>query len=93
MPPRPSNVAELLVIARDLVAGSEFDSRAAMATCGALLGDDPDEQLLDAITHARLVAESALNGTTAHVTVARFALARVVVLLEKQVEPRLVGRS
>ena len=50
-----------------------------------MLEEDLDVQAQGAIRHARMVAMIAQDGSTAHVAVARFALARVVVLLEKHV--------
>ena len=45
--------------------------------------DDLDVQTRGAVKHARLVATAGQSQNSTHTSVARFALARIIVLLEK----------
>ena len=68
-------------IARDIVARPEFDAEAATGLLTSIPFDDLDLQTIGAVTHAKLVAITAMNGRPAHITEARSALDRVVMLL------------
>ena len=93
MPSSSANLTELLAIARDLVVRRDFDVEVVIELCNTLQREDLEVHLNIKTTHARLVAATALHPSTAHTTVARFALARLIVLLEKRIEPRLMSRS
>ncbi len=79
-------VAALLDLARDLVARREFDVEVVLTLLSKLPGDDLDLQTRGAVKHALIAGATALDGGVGHTAVARFALARVVVLLEKHVD-------
>ena len=79
-------IAALLDVAHDLVAQRCFDSVIVLALLAKLPGDDLDVQARGAIKHAQLAAEAAKCGGVGRTVIARFALARVVTLLEAAVE-------
>ena len=76
------DVETLLDIARDLTAQDRFDADVALKLLEHLQLADLDVQSHGAITHARLVATTALGENSSRTAVARFALARVVTVLE-----------
>ena len=75
----------MLDVARDLMGRQSPDVEAMLMLLANLPTDQVNVQARGAIAHARTLMALALNGTTSHATVARFALARVIVLLEKHV--------
>ncbi len=79
----PATLPALLDSAREFVTEHRFDAEQVLQLLSAIPSDDLDTQTRGAITHARLVSVTALNKSTLHTAVARFALHRVVVLLEK----------
>ena len=84
MPPQPATIAALLCHGRDLLAQIDFDIEQALKWLHALPTNDLDHQECGSIKHAkRAVADSLLDAQT--IPVARFALARVIVLLERHV--------
>lgn len=83
MPQVQANVAALLDVARDLSAQERFDADVVLELLERLQLVDLDVQSHGAVTHARLVATTALSERSNRDAVARFALARVVTLLER----------
>ncbi len=75
-------IAALLDVARDLIAQRRFDAEAVLTLLAKLPADKFDVQVRGAIKHARISAAAAGAGGSSRTAVARFALARVVVLLE-----------
>ena len=80
-----ANVAALLDVARDLAAQERFDADVVLELLERLQLADLDMQSYGAVTHARLVATTALSERSSRDAVARFALARVVVVLERHI--------
>ena len=76
-------LAALLDVARQLVVQRKFDVEVVLTLLSNLPGDELDLQTRGAVKHARMVTVAAIEGGTSRTAVARFALARVVVLLEK----------
>ena len=66
----------------------DFDGDVVLALLSRVAGHGLDTQTVGAVTHARLTIESGWK-TSAEVATARFALARVVTLLEQHVRGRL----
>ncbi len=85
MEPQPATVAALLDIAWDLIMQGKLDLAVVTVLLDHLPIDELDLQAREAISHARMVAVAAQGGSSSHAAVARFGLARVVVLLEKHV--------
>ena len=85
MPQVQANVAALLDVARDLSAQERFDADVVLELLERLQLVDLDVQSHGAVTHARLVATTALSERSSRDAVARFALARVVTLLERHI--------
>ena len=79
-------IAALIDVAHDLIAQRSFDADVVLTLLSKLPLDELDLQTRGAIKHAQLAAEAARDKSTARTAVARFALARVVVLLEAGVE-------
>ena len=77
-------IAALLDVAHDLIAQRRFDAGAVLMLLSKLPSDKFDVQTCGAIKHAQLTAAGA--GGSSRTAVARFALARVVMLLEAAVE-------
>ncbi len=77
-------LAALLDVAHDLVAQRIFDADVVLTLLSKLPGADFDAQIRGAVRHAQITAEAARDRSTAHTAVARFALARVVTLLETE---------
>ena len=73
-------IAALIDCAHDLVAQRSFDTAAVLTLLSQLPGDELDLQICGAIKHAQITATAAGEG--GRTVVARFALARVVTLLE-----------
>ena len=82
MQPIKRDVGELLELARQLLAQSVFDVDVALELLSTMPTSSFDTQTVGAITHARLVL---LNGydTPVKIAMTRFALTRVVALLER----------
>ena len=81
---RPVTIAALLDVARDLNVKEQFDPAVVLRILEHLQCDDLDVQVHSAVTHARLCAQSVQNGSnTSRDALARFALERVVTLLEQ----------
>ena len=78
-----ASVAAMLDVARDLTTQERFDADVALKLLERLQVADLDVQIHGAVTHARLVATTALGENSSRTAVARFALARVVTLLEE----------
>ena len=86
MAPIPATVAALLDVARDLAAQDRFDADVVLQLLENLQLADLDVQTHGAIIHARLVAATAQGEcSTSRTGVARYSLARVVMLLERHV--------
>ena len=81
----PATVAALLEVARDISVQVRFDADVALKLLERLQIADLDVQVHGAVTHARLVATTALGECSSRDAVARFALARVVTLLERHI--------
>ena len=79
-----SNPAELLDVARDLTAQDPFDVEVVLGLLSKLSSDDLDVQIRGAIRHAQLVTAAAHDRDSTRSTPARYALARVIVLLEER---------
>ncbi len=79
-------VAALLDVAHELVARRCFDIETVSKLLANLPLDVFDVETRGAIRHAQLAAAAAVSGGTGRTVNARFALARVVTLLEAQVE-------
>ena len=83
----PASAAELLNIGRDLIVQEQFDAAVVLSMLEHMQFSDLDVQAHGAVTHARLAAQSARNGSSvSRDAIARFALARVVTLLEEHME-------
>ena len=80
-------IAALVDVAHDIVARRQFDAEVVLTLLSKLPGDELDIQTRGAIKHAQIVAVAAGNGGVGSTAIARFALARVVVLLEEHLEP------
>ncbi len=76
----------MLDVARDIVARPEFDAEVATGLLTSIPFDDLDLQTIGAVTHAKLAAITAMDGSTARIHEARLALSRVVMLLEQHVD-------
>lgn len=70
--------------ARNLIANHPFDGEAALAMLSAV-PTDLDLQIRGCIRHAQHVITDAFDESSARVTLARYALARVVTLLQQHV--------
>ena len=81
----PAAVAALLDAARDLMAQSRPDLQELLKLLAEMPIDDFDAQTRGAVQHARMVATAGQGRAGGHTAVARFALARVIVLLEQHV--------
>ena len=79
------SIAELLDVARELVEYKRFDAAEVMELLHVLAAEDVDVQTIGAIRHAKQVALLACNGSNIQETIARYALSRVIGLLEEQV--------
>ena len=77
-----ANLVALLRVARDLTIQDRFDVEVAQRLLGNLPRDDLDVQVRGAIVHARRAVSIAADQDERHTSVARTALARVVMLLE-----------
>ena len=83
--PYPLPVETLLDIARDLTARVQFDAAVVLRMLEYLQRLDLDVQSHGAVTHARLAAQSAQSSSnSSRDAIAKFALARVVTVLEAQ---------
>ena len=81
-------IATIIDVARDLVKAIPFDGEVTVRLLDVMVAHDLDVQTLGAIKHARLIAASLQNEASQRtIAVARFALARVVMLLEPLVVP------
>ena len=88
MLPQPTPVNELLDIGRNLIVQEQFDAGVVLELLDDISVTDLEVQVRGAIQHARLVALDVFGGGVSHTAVARFALSRVVVLLEEHVDCR-----
>ncbi len=86
------DLAALLDVAMILIDESEPDIEAMLDLLDSLNLDDLDAQTLGAVTHARMLAQAALTNSSAHATLARFALFRVARLIERRI-PLTVAMS
>ena len=86
MTPVQATVAAMLAIAQDVVTADHFDAEQALRLIAALPTDELDLQTRGAIRHAQLLAANAPGDDSSRDAVARFALARVVVMLEQHLE-------
>ena len=84
MQTEPTTVLELLDVARDLTSQNPLDVEVMLEMLDNLPGKYLDAQTRGAIIHARLVL-STPSSDPDQIVVARFALARVIVLLERRV--------
>ena len=85
MAPVPATVAALLDVARQIMAQSHPDVDELLVLLANLPVEDLDAQTRGAVDHARHVAAAAQDKSGVRTAVARFALARVVLLLERHV--------
>ncbi len=90
--PQPATPVELLDIGRELIVQREFDAGVVLELLDSISTAAVDVQARGAIQHARLVALDVFSGAVSHTAIARFALARVIVLLEEQI-PVVVPRT
>ena len=82
----PATVAVLLDVARDISVQERFDADVVLKLLEHLQRADLDVQTHGAVTHARLVAITAKGEcSSSRMAVVRYALARVVVLLERHI--------
>ena len=84
MPSSKSLISAQIETARKLVANHPFDGEAALAMLSAV-PTDLDLQIRGSIRHAQHVIAAAFDENSARVALARFALARVVTLLQRHV--------
>lgn len=84
MPSSKTLISAQIAIARHLVANHPFDVEAGLAMLAAV-PTDLNLQIRGSIRHAQHVIVGAGDGSSARVAIARFALARVIVLLEQHV--------
>ncbi len=80
MPSSKTLISAQIAIARHLVANHPFDVESALAMLGAV-PIDLDLQIRGNIRHAQHVIANASDESSGDVAIARFALARVIVLL------------
>lgn len=85
MAPVPATVAALLDVARQIMAQSHPDVDELLVLLANLPVEGLDAQTRGAVVHARHVAAAAQDKSSVRTAVARFALARVVLLLERHV--------
>ena len=78
-------VTSLLDIARDLMTQRHPDIEELLTVLANLPVDDLDVQTRGAVQHARMVATAGQGRNDGQTAVARFALARVIVLIEQHV--------
>ena len=76
-------IAAVLDVAHDLVARPSFDAAMVLTLLSKLPLDEVDVQARGAIKHAQFAADAAKCGGVGRTVEARFALARVVTLLEQ----------
>ena len=84
MPPSKTLISAQIKNARDLIATHPFDGEAALAMLSAV-PTDLDLQIRGSIRHAQHVITDASDQSSARVALARYALARVVTLLQQHV--------
>ncbi len=84
MPSSKTSISAQIDIARNLIANYPFDVEAALAMLSAV-PTDLDLQTRGSIRHAQHVITDAFDESSARVALARFALARVITLLEQHV--------
>ena len=77
----PTSFAELLDIGRNLVAQRRFDAEGVLELLDSLATAEIDARARGAIQHARITAIDVFGGNS-HTAIARFALSRVVTLLD-----------
>lgn len=79
-----ATTAELLDAARNLTAQERFDVEEMLMLLANIPMDDLDAQTRGAVVHARHVAAAERTITnSSHTAMTRYALARVIVLLER----------
>ncbi len=83
MAPIPATVVALLASARSLLVKRQFDAERVLKLLAALPIGELNVQARGAVRHAQVVAKIALDPCTSRNAVARFALHRVVLLLEE----------
>ncbi len=88
MTPVTATIVALLAIAQEIVAEPYLDVEKVLRLLAALPVEELDLQTRGAVRHAQLMAVSAQGSSTKRDAVARFALHRVVVLLEQHVAAR-----
>ena len=81
----PEHVARLLDIGRELIV-QQFDAAVVLKLFDSIPTSDLDMQTRGAIRHARLLALDVAGGGISHMAVARFALMRVITLVEQHIE-------
>ena len=79
-------IAALIDVAHSLIAQRRFDAEVMLALLSKLPVDELDFQTRGAIKHAQISAVAAQDGSS-QTAIARFALARVVMLLEEHLNP------
>ena len=85
MKPISGTVAALLDTSRDLMAQRQPDIEELLLVLANMPMDELDVQTRGAVQHARMVATAGQGRNSGHTAVARFALARVILLLEQHV--------
>ena len=83
--PQPATAAELLDMGRALIVQRRFDPGAMVKLLDNIPVSDLSTQARGAVRHARLVAQNMFSRDGSRAAVARFALQRVIVLLEMHV--------
>ena len=81
----PTAVIDLLDVARDLTSQNPLDTEVVLELLDTMPFEYLDAQTRSAVTHARFALATALSGDPDQIAASRFALARVVVLLERRV--------
>ena len=81
----PTTVIELLDVARDLTSQNPLDDEVMLELLDTMPFEYLDVQTRGAVAHARFAIATATSGDPDQIGVARLALARVVVLLERRV--------
>ena len=80
------NVAAFLDVAHDLVARPSFETQIVLRLLANLPFNELDVQIRNAVKHAEHAVAAACNGGVGRTVNARFALARLVSLLEAHVK-------
>lgn len=80
-----TSIAELLETGRGLIVKKQFHAEVVLEFLDRLSTTELDVQTRGAVQHARIVAIDVFGGNS-HTAIARFALSRVIMLLEEHNE-------